>query len=218
MGMLSAHPAQVKVKAVAFDCHGVVVKSRPWNVYFRVAHFLYNNVGVLPLAFTLCPQLFYESFQGKKLTIGQILTDYPDLELYRDDIYEFIRLRNVIKGTIQIIKKLKGQGVIIILASNMAQDSFEYHRKSMPDLFDLFDVYYISVERHGTKKETCFYQCLRETIQDLTLCNDVDIVFIDDDQRNITKAQESKADLDAILFTTPEELEKDLIDLAYLQE
>lgn len=207
---------QAGVKAVAFDCHGVLVERRPWTVQLGIARFLYHHYDAIPLAFTIGPQLLYSWFKGTKLNVAQILYDFPDLKQYKDDIYEFIRLRNIIQETIALIKRLKEQGVVIILASNMAQDTFDYNRKIRPKFFDLFDIFYISVEEHGTKKDPYFYQCLKETVQDFTGSTDVDIVFVDDDQRNIDKALEAETGIDTILFTNPEELEEELIELGYL--
>lgn len=213
-----SQPLEQKIKVVALDCHGVLVESRPWNVYQGIIRFLWHHYDAVPLAVTLGPRLINKWLQGQRLTVSTILRDFPVLEKYHDDVYHFVKLRSFFRGTLEIIKKLKKQGVIVILASNMAQDTLDYNKKIRPTLFDLFDVHYTSIDEHGPKMEPRFYTCLMQTIHELTAEAEVAVAFIDDDQRNIDKALESGVSLDAILFTNPEQLEQKLIELGYLDK
>lgn len=140
---------------------------------------------------------------NQDLNLKSILEDDPSLMKYEDDIYECIDvLEQPNKEMIDLLKELKQQGVVLVLASNMDENSFELNKsKIKPELFNLFDIYHIANNQNGRKPDPEYFKNMVQKIEESACQNneeckqdlEIDCVFTDDLQENIQGAE--KADL-----------------------
>lgn len=114
-----------------------------------------------------------------------------------------------IKGTIEIIKRLKKSGYKLYGLSNWSAETFPIAQKKY-DFFQLLDDIVISGEVGAVKPEPEIYEILLKKIaKPANEC-----LFIDDAQANIEQAQ--KMGIGTILFQSPEQLEQELQKLHVL--
>jgi FMN phosphatase YigB (HAD superfamily) len=205
------------VKVVAFDCHGVIFEKKPWNVHNEIIHFIWNHYEVLPKSCIILPKLLYYWYQGVELTITNIINYIPELQPYKEVLYEFVRLKKPITKTLELIKKLKQNNVVIVLASNIHEDAFAYNKMVMPEIFELFDICYTRAESNGTlKQEMDYFLQMYSVIYSKIGHSNFQILFIDDDYENSVVAKNSHESFDAVHFTSPEKLEVTLLEKSYL--
>ncbi len=205
------------LKVVAFDCHGVVFKSLPWNVHKEIGRFMWNHYEALPLGLYLAPQILYFCLSESLITVEGLLKKFPVLEKYRDEIYGFVKLQGLNEDVVALIKKLREQGVIIVLASNIHVDALVYNKKLMPEIFELFDILYTCAESNGNYKSEKnyfehLYTYLSTQLEEHNLC----IAYIDDDYSAIKSLEMIQRPIQGFHFTTSQKLENALHEFVYL--
>ncbi len=112
---------------------------------------------------------------------------------------------------ITILKELKEQGYLLILASNLEPDVFEYNLKKCPEFLDFFDFHFLSTVENSpaenteyiTKPNQQYFVDLRKKVNEY-VSDDVEIIFIDDRQENIEAANKSNLTIRGFL---PQEFE-----------
>ncbi len=206
---------------IAADCHGVIVKSKKWKRQQDVALFIVKHFYELPMIVRIAIKLIYKRYKHEKITVAKVLQEFPELEKYREDIYNFITLQEPVEPIIELLKQLKECGYLIVLASNMAPDTFEHNMKKRPELLEFFDFHFLASEENGSKvddqlsydavfiaknKNNYFVQ-LREKVNEYAgVSNDMEILFIDDRIENVQAANAANLNIRGIV---PEELEKE---------
>lgn len=207
------------VKVVAFDCHGVLFEKKPWNVHNEIISFIWNHYEVIPKSCIILPKLLYHWFHGTELTVTNIINNIPELQPYKDVLYEFVKLKKPILKTIEILKKLKQNNIIIVLASNIHEDAFAYNKEIMPEIFELFDVCYTRLESNNISKENAHYFLnMYNFICTAIGHTNVHVLFIDDDYNNVVIAQNVHEALSAVHFVSAEKLEADLVKKNYFSQ
>jgi len=213
------------IKIIAFDWHDVIAEKQIIETSVEAAKLWWNNIADTPLmlrsglgiAFTVLKNTLKKN--GKKLSVGMILLEYPELEKYRENLYYFSTLEKPIQGMPELIKKLKEKDVKVVLASNMNEDSLEYSKRTRPELFDLFDAYYVCNEKHGEKPNEKFYHGLRKKMNKrfwIDLAKE--ILFIDDKKQNVDGAFKADVNIKALHFKNIKQLLSDLVKAGYLEE
>lgn len=214
-------PVNAAIKGIiAADCHGVIVKSKKWKREQEVALFVYNHWFELPMIVKIAIKLLYKRYNKEKITVARVLQEFPELEKYRENIYNFITLQEPIDEMIELLKSLKEQGYVVVLASNMAPDTFEHNKNKKPELLDFFDFHFLASDEHGSKvddqlsyaqlfiakNKSSYFAKLREKINDYAdVTDDTEIFFIDDRIQNVQAANESNLNIRGFL---PEEFRK----------
>lgn len=115
-------------------------------------------------------------------------------------------LRGAIDGTVAILKQLHAAGIPLIALTNWSAETFPIAQDTY-DFLDLFDDIIVSGEEGVAKPDPEIFEELADRVRHLGSLDDC--VFIDDKLANVQAAAE--AGMDAILFTTPEELRADLL-------
>ncbi|MAM63162.1 HAD family phosphatase [Maritimibacter sp. UBA3975] len=115
-----------------------------------------------------------------------------------------------IEGTWTLIDRLKARGVTLHAITNWSAETFPTGRATHPRLDTAFGVTVVSGEEKLLKPDARIFDtlCARAGVAA------ADCLFIDDSARNVEGAR--AAGMDAVLFTTPEALETDLIERGLL--
>lgn len=116
----------------------------------------------------------------------------------------WIKNFTVIKGTINVIKRLKRKGVKVYFLSDAVKERIEYLQRKYSFL-NIFDGGTLSYQVHKSKFESddIFKIALKKTKQ-----NPKNVVFIDDREHYVKKAKE--LGMKGIVFKNPKQLDKEL--------
>lgn len=222
------HPAcamQEPIKIVALDWHDVVVKKQIMQTTYEAVKFWWENREDSALLFKSALGIGYTALKnvvtknGKKLSVGDILQKYPELEKYKEKFYYFATLEKPIDGMLALINRLKEKNIKIVLASNMNEDSLRYSIKTKPEIFSLFDAYYVYSDKNGEKPDKKYYDGLRRKINkkffvDVTK----EILFVDDKRENVDGAVNAQVNIKAVHFKNVQQLLSALVEDDYLKE
>ncbi len=196
-------------RIVLFDLGNVLVKLRP-SAFTR-------HLGIDPAT-------AYRKYQGRVLDIvkkyeggGGTTAQYlEEMSALFDGRYEISALREAmlnvigdpIPGMEEVVKEVASR-YETGLVSNTNELHFEYCRENLPALRH-FSRFYLSYRMFSLKPSDSYY---RGVISDLHVSPDV-VVFVDDLEENVLGAR--KNGMQAIQFTSPEQLKKDFAALALL--
>lgn len=111
-----------------------------------------------------------------------------------------------IAGTVDILKQLHAAGIPLVALTNWSAETFPAAVAAF-DFLDLFEDIIVSGEEGVAKPDPEIFEALEGRIRHLGSLDDC--VFIDDSLANVQAA--AVAGMDAIAFTTPEELRADLL-------
>lgn len=194
------------VKEVHFDYHDVVVDRDRRNAGLCFAQLYARNMLDLNLH-VAGPQVLWKYMQGEDVSIDSLARDLPVLEKYYEGLYECLEiLDKPNQETIALIKKLRASRVKIVLASNMHEDSLAHHKKSRKEIFDLFDIHFISGKTHGKKPHEEFYKDLDKEVNEKFCNNDEECIknkqtiFVDDKKENVEGAQKFDPKIKGFIF------------------
>ncbi|GAB3498437.1 HAD family phosphatase [Flexivirga lutea] len=127
-----------------------------------------------------------------------------EIRSYREHFAE--SLRGPIDGTVDILKQLHAAGIPLIALTNWSAETFPVALDTF-DFLDLFEDIIVSGEEGVAKPDPEIFEELADRVRHLGSLDDC--VFIDDKLANVQAATD--AGMDAIAFTTPEELRADLL-------
>lgn len=136
---------------------------------------------------------------------AQTLPDAADGELLSQYVRRYTKtVPTKISGTWEILYSLKGKGVRISAITNWSAETWPEGCKAHPELADVFDTTIVSGQVGMVKPSVAIYR---------HFCNQAgvaaaDCIFIDDGLQNCLGA--IAAGMDAIHFTGPDALERDL--------
>ena len=194
------------IKNIIFDLSEVIVSG----YHLEVKEIIEQNTKVSGEAFlerkmeTL--DVFLDTMRGKyseEEYVENLLEDM-NWNVDKKKLKKLIRqgLNIAVKGTMKIVKKLKGRYQLILLSDHIREWA-QYILENNAEL-DIFEHQYFSYD-YGLLKtdEGCFNYILK----DLGIEAE-ETIFIDDSQENIEMAK--KSGMDGILFKSAEDLEKNL--------
>ncbi|MBB2891311.1 HAD family hydrolase [Flexivirga oryzae] len=127
-----------------------------------------------------------------------------EIRSYRANFGE--SLRAPIDGTVAILKQLHAAQIPLLALTNWSAETFPVALDKF-DFLDLFDDIIVSGEEGVAKPDPEIFEELADRVRHLGSLDDC--IFIDDKLANVQAA--TLAGLDAIEFTTPEELRADLL-------
>jgi len=147
---------------------------------------------------------------------------------YRDELYDSLQgdLEYVDPKMEELLKRVKENGVHLVLASNMHPDQYQENVDRLkPDLFGLFEIHHIGDHENGRKPTKLFFDRLRKKM-DKELCNDnqecvksMEIVNVDRKQDHIDGAQDAQVGFTNYRFAGDiEEFENELCAHGFLSE
>ncbi len=201
--------------------------SRPTRVVFDIGNVLLNwDVRALYrtifsdndrmedfLTRVLPPEWNLEQDRGRSwkeaedLQIALFPEHAANIRAYRARWHETIT--GEIGGTVEILARLKQQGVPLYAITNFAADTFAESQARFPFLADSFIDIVVSGAERVIKPDPAIYRILLDRQR---LAAD-DCVFIDDSPKNVAGA--AAVGLHALHFTSPEKLADDLRRLGF---
>lgn len=178
---------------IAFDIHGVLLKLD--------THKLIKTALVELIKSPLLP--FYVAFDiicGKNI-------------LQRTAVRRLANNQKPIAESWEIVKCLKNAGYQLLIFSNIETTTFQELCNKLPHYFDIFDeTYTVSLDHeYLPKPHPEAYTSFKAKFMTNQLSN---IIFIDDKQENVRAAE--KEGFVGIIFSTPEQLQQQLVDLQVL--
>ena len=127
-----------------------------------------------------------------------------EIRSYRENFAK--SMRGPIEGTVAILKQLHAAEIPLIALTNWSAETFPAAVETF-DFLELFEDIIVSGEEGVAKPDPEIFEELEDRIRHLGSLDDC--IFIDDKLANVQAA--TAAGMDAIAFTTPEELRADLL-------
>ncbi|MFC6707345.1 HAD family hydrolase [Flexivirga alba] len=127
-----------------------------------------------------------------------------EIRSYRENFAK--SMRGAIEGTVGILKQLHAAEIPLIALTNWSAETFPVAVDTF-DFLELFEDIIVSGEEGVAKPDPEIFEELADRVRHLGSLDDC--IFIDDKLANVQAAIE--AGMDAIAFTTPEELRADLL-------
>ncbi len=193
------------MKDIVFDLGAVLID---WNQRHLYRKIFPNSAQMEQFLATVVPMSWnVEMDGGKPFTQGcaeriQLFPQYAaEINAYHTRWAEM--MGEAIEGTVQILRELKYKGHRVYALSNWSAETFPLAQAKFSFLSE-FDGAVISGFEKCVKPDPQIYQILLSRYQ-LQAQN---CIFIDDNSANIAGAQ--KQGLNGILFTTPQNLRKEL--------
>ena len=201
-----------KRTTVIFDLGGVLIDWNPDYVYKAIFEnpeelkWFYDNICT--------PDWNEEQDAGRSLQAAteELITKFPDHEenirVYYDRWEDM--LGGPITGTVDVLKDLKNSPMIRLYAlTNWSAETFPIALKRY-EFLHWFDGRLVSGEEKTRKPFVDIYEKLIARFD----INPLDSIYIDDNLRNLQPAK--SLGMHTIHFTSPEDLRKELINLAIL--
>lgn len=200
------------IKNIIFDLSEVIISG-----YHGIDKIIEKNTYIKADEFLKVKQdtknLFLETMRGKfsEEEYLKSMIEVGNFDISIKELKEYIRqnLNISVKGTMEIIKRLKGRYNLILLSDHVKEwvDFILDNNKEL----DVFDKKYFSYEFGKIKSDN---ETFRFILNELNINTD-ETIFIDDSQTNIDMAK--SYGIDGILFINAEELENQLLKLKILQ-
>ena len=201
------------------DYHGVAAEKKKLKMAKKAAKLWWNNPQDSGLFIEALGYSVVKRLMGAKLSISDILNHAPKLRKYEKELYHLATLEKPIVGTLETLKKLKEQkNVVLVLASNMTEDSFEYNKRTKPEIFGLFDYYYIASPENGEKPDLKYYHGMCEIEKQIPNLKNVKRFFLDDKQSNVLGARKANLGIHGIRFKNSAQLVKKFIRIGLLKQ
>lgn len=190
----------------AFDLHDVILRLNLSQIANALIQIPFTDL----LFLLLRPNTYYYLYNlaFKKIWVDQIYDElifkYPNFVSLKPFFINLINAQKIDPHMVQIIKKLKKLGYSSYILSNIWQPAFQDFQKTHPELFDLFEGYYVptKIGQYLHKPKLDFYLNFKKYI--LEKEKDKKIIFIDESFKNTKES--IAAGFYGILFKSPEQL------------
>lgn len=199
-------------KIVVID-EALVFHNKRWKKPREAFVFLVKHQREFPMLLRVALVLAYKKLRGQKLSVGTVLKEFRELQKYKDEIYNFIALEDPHDELVEVLKKLKSRDVKLVFTTSMMKESCDYNKQIHKDIFDLFDdVLFVSgIKMHKLQKE--YYQKVRSLIDQQGNYSDTsDVTFVDNKEEYVVAAQQPEMNMQGLLFSSAEALEKDCVE------
>lgn len=191
------------IKAICFDADGVVVN--PQLLYAKRLGEEYNITREMTHSFF--GGIFNDCLVGKanlKDVLPPFLRRWGWQATMETFIHDWMITDHVIdERVIEVIQRLRGQGITCCLTTNQERNRAAYMRTAMSFL-DIFDHLFISCEIGAQKPQLAYYQHIENTLG----LKKEEILFFDDGLKNVKAAYE--LGWHAEIYTTFEIFERSL--------
>jgi 2-haloacid dehalogenase len=195
----------VPVKAVVFDLGGVLIDWDPRYLYRKL---LADEAAVEEFLATVCtPEWNAEQDRGRPFAEGvaELVERHPAhaaaIAAYFDRWGEM--LGGEIGGTVELLAELRAAGMPLYALTNWSAETFVIARERF-ELLSWFDGVVVSGEERMIKPDPAFFRLLLDRFG---LAPEATF-YVDDSEPNVAAA--SALGLDAVRFTGPEQLRREL--------
>ena len=192
-------------KAVVFDLGGVLIDWDPRHLYRKL---LADEAAVEEFLATVCtPEWNAEQDRGRPFAEGvaELVERHPvhvaAITAYHERWTEM--LGGDIGGTVELLAELRATGVPLYALTNWSAETFGIARERFQFL-SWFDGVLVSGEERMTKPDPAIFQLLLDRFG----LDPQATFYVDDSPANVAAA--SELGLDAVRFTGPERLRRDL--------
>lgn len=206
---------------VAFDLHGVVLHKQPTEIARGVASLIKNDPWLVTYIFN--PFFWwgaYKTYQENPLGdfVDKLGEKYPNIQKHKNTLYETINSHTSDEEVEKIIQELKADNHKVYYASNISKEGYEIISKKHPELFGLFDGGYLPQKRDNNTKlliakpDKRFYELLRDYLKEQGIDENNEIIFIDDNKKNVIAAQDRRLNIKSIHYTNADALREQLAE------
>lgn len=200
---------------LAFDIHDVLLKadySLMAQEFFKSPHKLHLLFSLLnPFLLMDIIKLLWQQAVAEQFIL-QLAQKYRRLERHCSLGISVSNAQRPIERSIHLIRQLKNKGYTLHILSNIGSVTFDNLVTKFPMIFNLFDEVKVtsSTENYLRKPDHRMYT----TYLDSYNKQKKQVVFIDDKIKNIHAA--NRCNIIGIHFSSPEQLEKQLVDFGVL--
>lgn len=192
---------------IAFDLHNVVFKKK----YHEMAFSALKNIPLKLWLRVFSPYFWTKLYKFKgQSTVAEdifrkLVSEYPELEKYRNEFIAITNAQKPINATVQLIAHLKQKGYKLYVLSNIGNDTYNQLIKRYPEIFNHFDgAFTAKLENNYCQKpDPLFYEQFKSFLLEQNE-DGKQIIFVDDLKRNIASA--IKANIAGIRFTSARQL------------
>jgi 2-haloacid dehalogenase len=193
-------------KAVVFDLGGVLIDWDPRHLYRKL---LADDAAVEEFLATICtPEWNAELDGGRPFAEGvaELVERHPEhaaeIAAYHERWPEM--LGGEIPGTVEILAELRAAGVPLYALTNWSAETFLISRDRF-EFLDWFDGLVVSGQERVIKPDPRIFRLLLDRFG----LDPGATFFADDSEANVAAARE--VGFDAVRFTGPEQLRRDLV-------
>jgi 2-haloacid dehalogenase len=195
----------VATKAVVFDLGGVLIDWDPRHLYRKL---LADEAAVEEFLATVCtPEWNAELDRGRPFAEGvaELVERHPEhaanIAAYHERWPEMVA--GDIPGTVEVLAELRAAGVPLYALSNWSAETFAITRGRF-EFLEWFDGLLVSGEERVTKPDPAIFRLLLDRVG----LDPAATVFVDDAEANVAAAR--RLGIDAVRFTGPEQLRREL--------
>jgi 2-haloacid dehalogenase len=196
----------VSTKAVVFDLGGVLFDWDPRHLYRKL---LADEAAVEEFLATVCtPEWNAEQDRGRPFAEGvaELAQRHPEhaaaIAAYHERWPEMVA--GDVPGTVEVLADLRAAGVPLYALTNWSAETFAITRGRF-EFLDWFDGLLVSGEEGMVKPDPAIFRLLLDRFG----LDPQATVFVDDSEANVAAAE--ALGLDAVCFTGPERLRRDLV-------
>ncbi len=186
-----------KVRCILFDVDGVVVRAEMFSKQYARAKNISDD-EMLPF-FT---DVFPCCVEGRA-NLKEVLKEWLSKWKWEGSVNEFLRAwfeaeHKIDERVIEIVRQLRNKGIKCYLATNQEKHRVKYMKKKMK-FAEIFDGIFASAEIGYRKPNRKFYESILRDLQEQHYIQSNEIMFFDDDQKNIDEAK--AVGIDAYLYS-----------------
>ena len=194
------------VKAVVFDLGGVLIDWDPRYLYRKL---LDDEAAVEEFLATVCTLAWNaEQDRGRPFAEGvaELVERHPAhaaaITAYHERWAEM--LGGAVDGTVEVLAELRAAGVPVYALTNWSAETFGFARERF-EFLEWFDGVLVSGEERMIKPDPAIFRLLLDRFG-----LDAEATFyVDDSEQNVAAAD--RLGFDAVRFTTPAQLRRDLV-------
>ncbi|HKQ02985.1 MAG TPA: HAD family phosphatase [Actinomycetes bacterium] len=194
------------VKAVVFDLGGVLIDWDPRYLYRKL---LDDEAAVEEFLATVCtPAWNAEQDRGRPFAEGvaELVERHPAhaaaISAYHERWPEM--LGGAVDGTVEILAELRAAGVPVYALTNWSAETFGVARERF-EFLEWFDGVLVSGEERIIKPDPAIFRLLLDRFG----LDPEATFYVDDSEPNVAAAD--RLGFDAVRFTTPAQLRRDLV-------
>jgi 2-haloacid dehalogenase len=196
----------VPVKAVVFDLGGVLIDWDPRYLYRKL---LDDEAAVEEFLATVCtPAWNAEQDRGRPFAEGvaELVERHPAhaaaITAYHERWPEM--LGGVVDGAVEVLAELRAAGVPVYALTNWSAETFGVARERF-EFLEWFDGVLVSGEERMIKPDPAIFRLLLDRFG----LDPEATFYVDDSEQNVAAAD--RLGFDAVRFTTPAQLRRDLV-------